>query len=170
MSLPGSRETVASALSLDFEAELERVEALSDLLALFLAYYKLAPNTEEREYAKSAIWGLITKWVEQLGPVKHVPGLVEELANGINTKLWDSSELELDEVKRVITTTYVLKKLAESNTLVEGVEEYGTLVGKLLAALGCSSSGVLVEEIINTRNPENLVALTTLVLVLATNP
>jgi len=170
MSLPSSREAVASALSLDFEAELESVEALSDLLALFLAYYKLTSKPEEREYAKSAIWGLITKWVEQLGPVKHIPGLVEELANSINIKLWDSSDLELDEVKRVVTATYTLKKLVEHNAPVEGVEEYGVLVGKLLTALGYRNSGVLVEEVINTRNPENLVALTVLALVLATNP
>jgi len=170
MSFPGSREAVASALSLDFETELESVEALGDLLALFLAYYKLASNPEEREYAKSAIWGLITKWVEQLGPVKYIPGLVDELANSVNIKLWDSSDLELDEVKRLMTTTYVLKKLAESNAPVEGVEEYSTLVEKLLAALGYRNSGALVEEVINTRNPENLIALTTLALILATNP
>jgi len=169
MSLPSSREAVASALSLDIETELESVEALGDLLALFLAYYKLAPNQEEREYAKSMIWGLTTKWVEQLGPVKHIPGLVEELANSINIKLWDSSNLELDEVKRLITTTYALKKLSESNTPVEDVEEYSTLVEKLLTALGYRNGGALVEEIISTQNPENLVALTTLALVLATN-
>jgi len=170
MSLSATRDLSQHDVITGEDAELAEVEALSDLLTQFLIYYKVASSAEEREYAKRMVWGLVTKWVEMLGPVKYIPGLIDEVSSIVRRKLWDVDEIPIDELRELLVTVYLLNKADVSTYITrEDLERISTIVETLLTSLGYCGDSILVEEVLDSLDPSGLVSLSALAVILATN-
>lgn len=148
---------------------LARVEAITDLLATVFAYYKLSPNASEKKHATKIMWSLVNNWLQQLGSVKYINGLVEELASRIKKKLWEIDDLSLDDLKELLILTYIVKEAGPETYSSNELERYSRAIRSFLEKLGYVGDSVLIENILDSTDPEKLVSLATLTVVLATN-
>ena len=145
------------------------VEALSDLLSSILIYHKIVSSNEEKEYAKKTIWYLVNKWLNTLAPIKYIPGLVEEVSRNINKKLWDQDVVDIELLKELLITTYILQKSSEDAYSSYELSRYSSLIRGLLDKLGYMGGSLLIEDILDSNNPRDLAALASTIIVLSTN-
>jgi hypothetical protein len=164
--LPGIAEPHAPTSGSD---PLSMVEALSDMMASYIAYYDLIGDDREREYARRAIWYLVNKLLELMPQTRYVPGLVEELSTRITYKLWDMPEKELDELRELVITTYIFSRSSEDALGVSEIRRYSDTLRNMLYRLGYIGDSELVENILDSMDYEKMVSLATLALVLASN-
>lgn len=144
------------------------IEALGDLVCIYCLYTRLSSAADSEDFER--VRRLIDAWIELLGPVKYTPGLVEDLSNSINSKLWNS-RVDCDVLGDLLVSTFLLKSADPLEVRGERgvVDSYRELVIELLEGLGYSSNSELVNRVLNSDDPEDLISLAVLSLVLATN-
>lgn len=142
----------------------ELVEAISDLINIYIMCSKLE-DSEQVDIIKR-IWFLTNKWVETIGSLKYIPGLISELAESIKTKLWNIN-IDYELLREVFVKTYLMRRVYKIS--VKDISEYRELVYKLLVNLGYSGGSLFINNLINSNDPENLISLVVLSIILCTN-
>jgi hypothetical protein len=153
---------------------------ISDIINIALAYYAINEDPGEKDYAKKIIWGSINEWLETIGPLKYIPGLVEEVSVLVKKKLWDA-EISEETLERIIVDTIVFKEEALKGSSPEVLSALSEVLAAravdLIESLGGKIvPGTLTHEIIygGENDPEdNLPSIITLIgltLTLSTNP
>ncbi len=152
---------------------------VSNIVNIAIAYYKITEDPEEKEYAKKIIWSMINEWLEEVAPLRYIPGLIEEIASITKKKLWDTN---IDEsiLEELLVYSIVFRERALKN---EEPEILGALAESLAVRAeilieelgGRITGGMKTYEIIHGINEpsEKILLLTTLIailLVLSTNP
>ncbi len=151
---------------------------ISDMIIISLAYHDIVDKPEEKEHAKNIIRSLVTEWLELVAPIKYVPGLVEEVANTINNKLWDSI-VDEEFLERIIVDTLIFKEKALVGDEPEVLEALATVLAArleyLIEALGGDPRNtVIIYDILYGEKPGSVriaeeVALAATLLTIATN-
>lgn len=140
------------------------IEAIVELIDLYIACIKL--NCFEQNESIARIQFLINKWIELIGPVKYIPGLINELTKHIESKLWNT-DLHYELLSRVFLKTYDFRK--NTNVPSEEINEFRESASEVLTSLGYRGGSELIDNVINTDDPENLITLVVLSIVLSTN-
>ncbi|MEM0379968.1 MAG: hypothetical protein QW607_08510 [Desulfurococcaceae archaeon] len=140
----------------------EIVEAIVDLLDTYLLVFNLDQSDKYNTAMK--IWFLTSKWIELIGSVKYIPQLITEIANFINKKLWDSG-IDYDLLREVLLKTYLIKKKEDTIDL----NEYRNIVYCLITQLGYSGNSILIDELLKSNDPDNLISIAVLSIILSTN-
>lgn len=144
--------------------DMELIEAISDLINIYTICYRLSES--EREVIINEIWVLTNKWIEIIGSIKYIPGLINELSEYIKTKLWNS-DIECELLSKLFVKTYLIKRGSELST--DEITEYRDLVFRLLMKLGYTGSSEFINSLIKTLDPENLITIAVLSIILSTN-
>ncbi len=152
--------------------------AISDIVNIALVFHGLTSSEEDRAYAEGIVWEMVNKWLEEAGPLKYVPGLVEEVASTVKKKLWEA-DISEDLITHLFVDTIVFKEKmlkgdrpevlnALSESLAARTEAFiEALGGKILP-------GTMIHEVIyGGGEPEekisSLITLIGLALVMSTN-
>lgn len=151
---------------------------VSNIMNIALAYHSMATSESEKEYAENIVWSMVNKWLEEVGPLRYIPGLVEEVASLVRKKLWEA-EVSEDLLERLIVDTVIFREKALMGEVPEVLnalaESLAARAEILVEALGGRTvKGTLVSEIIyGDMSPEDkvlsLVSLIGLLLVISTN-
>ncbi len=151
---------------------------VSDIVNIAISYYRITSDPGEKEYATRIIWNSINEWLEEVAPLRYIPGLVEELASMIKVKIWDA---DLDEklLEEIIVDTVVFKNKVFNDTerkVLQGLADTLTAkIEELIEGLGGEIIvGTQTYDILygNNEPSEKIQLLTTIAgiaLVLATN-
>lgn len=150
-------------------SELSVVEALSDLVSVMLTYHKISSSDDEKEYARKTLWYLVNKWLELIAPLKHISGLTVEVSKSIKKKLWDQENIDIDLIREILVTTYIIQKTDPSIYGRREIEEYSNLVRELLDKLGYVGGNIVIDDILDSNNLEELVSLVAIIITLSTN-
>ena len=151
---------------------------VSNIMNIALAYHSMATEPSEKEYAESIVWSMVNKWLEEVGPLKYMPGLVEEVASLVKKKLWEA-EISEDVLEHLIVDTVIFREKALMGEIPEVLnalaESLAARAEILVEALGGKIvEGTLVSDIIyGDMSPDDkvllLVSLIGLLLVISTN-
>lgn len=152
--------------------------ALADIVNIALVFHEIAQSEEDKKHAEKIVWSMVNKWLEEVGPLKYLPGLVEELASMIKKKLWESNISE-DHLTHLLVDTIVFKEKAlmgdKPEVLNALAESLAARAEALIEALGGEIvPGTLVYNVIyRVEEPEekitSIITLIGLALVLSTN-
>lgn len=179
MSLAENRSTTGTGLYVE-EDRVMKVYALADLVAITLAYSSITDILEEKQRSRKMVQEMINQWLEELAPIKHIPGLVEELSDTIRYKLWEvDQDIGEYSISRILVDTIVFKEKAFAGERPEVLDALSTVLAArlehLLEKLGVKiREGTVIWNILYGENDPserllNLISAVAVTLVLATN-
>ncbi len=162
------QQVFINAMNID---NLSMIEAIKNLFITNLFYYKIVPDREEKELVKKQLWILVNKWLEIMSPIKHVDGLAVEVGENISKKIWDIDTISIEAFEDLLVNTYLLREYTfDRNVLDNILERVKTHISMLIKVLGGDPDKGLVGSILrNNKDVEELVSLTSLLLVVSTN-
>jgi hypothetical protein len=152
--------------------------SVSDIVNIALAYYKIAEDPDEKDHARRIIWNSINEWLEEIAPLRYIPGLIEEIASTIKKKLWDTG---IDEklLEEVFVYPIILRNKLYSDVEPEVLEaladKLSALLEEMIEVLGGNIvPGTQLYDILYGNNEPSdriheLINLAGLILVLSTN-
>jgi hypothetical protein len=145
-----------SVISTSVFTEDKRVEDIADTVIL---YYKLYMET----WSDSAYRGFIralNAFLEEISPTRYVQGLACKIDDQVYMSIWDA-RVDPQLLRRILLNIYRVYKNRD------GVDELRRDLRYIISAIGDEK---LIEEILEEMcEPECLISLATLILVIGTN-
>jgi len=179
MSIAKNRSTIGTGLFSE-EDKVTKIYALADLVAITLAYSSITDTPEEKQRSHKMVWEMINQWLEELAPIKYIPGLVEELGDMVKYKLWEvDQDIGEYSISRLLIDTVVFKEKALTGDMPEVLDALSTVLAARLEHLleklgGKVKEGSVIWSILYGENDPNerllnLISAIAVTLVLATN-
>ncbi len=96
--------------------------AIPELISIAASYYAITSDPSEKEYAKNVIRSLVNKWLDIIAPILYIPGLVDELSNLVDKRLWEAlPDVTEDLLEKIMVETKMFKELSRQGFVSETV-------------------------------------------------